>query len=77
MSISEFFGDANFWLGIIYSARLLNSYYCIRIEDHFTNTDVDRSNWFETILLVIISFRKFSGHPSSCTQIQVNRIILL
>ena len=49
MFISEFFGNANFWQGIVYSARLLDSYYSIRI-DRFTNTDGDRSNWFETIL---------------------------
>ena len=49
MFISEIFGDANFWLGIIYSARLLDSYYSIRI-DRFTNTDRGRLNWFETIL---------------------------
>ena len=44
---SEFFGDATFWLGIIYSASLLYCYYGIRI-DRFTYTDGDRLNWFET-----------------------------
>ena len=48
MFISEFFGEANFWLGIVYSAHLFDSYFSIRIH-HFTNTDGDRSNWFETI----------------------------
>ena len=37
------------WLGVVYSASLLNSCYIIRV-DHFTNTDRDRLNWFETFL---------------------------
>ena len=49
MSISELFGDANLWLGVVYSVHLLNSYYSIRI-DCFTNTEGDSLNWFETTL---------------------------
>ena len=47
MFISEFFDDTNFWLGIVYSAHLLGSYFFIIRIDHFKN-DGDRSNWFET-----------------------------
>ena len=49
MFISEFFGDANFWLGVVFSGHLLDSYYNVR-TDHFTNTDRDWSNWSETII---------------------------
>ena len=43
----ELFGDANFWLDIVYSSHLLDSYYSIRI-DRFTKIDGDRLNWFDT-----------------------------
>ena len=43
MFISELFGDANLWNGVVYSAGLLDSYFSIRI-DRFTNTDGDRLN---------------------------------
>ena len=37
------------WLGVVYSASLLDDYYNIKI-DRFKNTDKNRLNRFETIL---------------------------
>ena len=74
MLISEFFGDANHWLGVIYSARLLDSYFSIRI-DHFTNTDGDRLNWSESILQYFLhAFRvKKQGQPVDCSDLWLTK----
>ena len=49
MFISEFLSDVNFGLASFTMVVYSMTNYCNR-KDHFTNSDGDRSNWFETIL---------------------------
>ena len=49
MFISEFLGDANLCLAL-FTILVYSMFNYINKIDHFTNSDRDKLNWFETIL---------------------------
>ena len=49
MFFSEFLGDGNFYL-VLFTIPVYSTINYINKIDCFTNSDLDRLNWFETIL---------------------------